>query len=41
MAKCPVCGTDVKTPIKEWNMGRVHVKMYEHCGNKFREYVKK
>ena len=39
--KCPACGADVKTPIKEWDMGRLHVKMYEHCGKKFREYKKK
>ena len=44
MAKCPTCGKEVETPIKEWNMGRnkkIHVKQYECCGKKFREYGKK
>jgi hypothetical protein len=41
MAKCPTCGKEVETPIKEWNMGRnkkIHVKQYECCGKKFREH---
>ena len=44
MARCPICGKEVETPIKEWNMGKnkeVRVKMYECCGKKFREYIKK
>lgn len=42
MVKCPVCGKNVATPAKEWDLGpRLHVKQYEHCGKKFREYVKK
>jgi hypothetical protein len=40
--KCPECGKEEKTPIKEWDLSpKVHVKMYEHCGKKFREYIKK
>jgi len=42
MAKCPSCGANVATPVKEWDVGpKLHVKMYEHCGKKFREYGKK
>jgi len=41
MVKCPECGKEAKKPIKEWNLGKVRVKMYECCGKKFREYVKK
>jgi uncharacterized Fe-S cluster-containing MiaB family protein len=43
MAKCPTCGKEVETPIKEWDMGRnkIRVKQYECCGKRFREYVKK
>ena len=44
MARCPICGKEVETPIKEWNMGKnkeMRVKMYECCGKKFREYIKK
>ena len=44
MARCPTCGKEVEMPIKEWNMGKnkeTHVKMYECCGKKFREYIKK
>jgi hypothetical protein len=40
--KCPDCGMDVKKPIKEWDLSpKVHVKLYEHCGKKFREYIRK
>jgi len=40
--KCPECGKDIKTPVKEWDLSpKVHVKMYECCGKKFREYTKK
>jgi len=36
------CGKDIKTLVKEWDLSpKVHVKMYEHWGKKFREYVKK
>ncbi len=42
MAKCPNCGAEVSTPLKEWDLGKkLHIKMYEHCGKKFREYIKK
>jgi len=41
LAKCPTCGKEVETPIKEWDMGKIHVKQYECCGKKFREYIKK
>jgi len=41
MAKCPKCGAKVTTPIKEWDVGpKLHVKLYQHCGKKFREYGK-
>ena len=40
MARCPICGKDVETPNKEWNLRKIHVKQYECCGKKFREYVK-
>ena len=43
MVKCPTCGKEVETPIKEWDMGKnkkIHVKQYECCGKKFREYGK-
>jgi NAD-dependent SIR2 family protein deacetylase len=40
--KCPECGKEVKKPIKEWELSpKVHVKLYECCGKKFREYVRK
>lgn len=39
--KCPVCGQEAKL-VKEWDLGpRVRVKLYECCGKKIREYVKK
>jgi len=44
MAKCPKCGkeTSALNPIKEWDLSpKVHVKLYEHCGRKFREYIRK
>jgi len=42
MAKCPKCGKDVEKPLKEWDVNpRLHVKLYECCGKKFRQYVKK
>lgn len=42
MAKCPKCGKEVATPLKEWDLSKqVHVKLYECCGKKFREYVRK
>ena len=41
LAKCPNCGAEVTTPIKEWDVSpKLHVKMYEHCGKKFRKYGK-
>lgn len=40
--KCPDCGANVTRPIKEWDLSpKVHVKLYEHCGKKFREYKRK
>ena len=40
--KCPVCGTQVEKPVREWDLSsKVHIKMYEHCGKKFREYIRK
>jgi hypothetical protein len=47
MAKCPKCGAEVAHPIKEWDVApksgkgpKLHVKLYEHCGKKFREAKK-
>jgi hypothetical protein len=38
---CPGCGKEA-TPIKEWDLSpKVHVKLYECCGKKFREYISK
>jgi hypothetical protein len=34
------CGKETKSPIKEWDLSKIHVKLYECCGKKFREYVK-
>jgi len=43
--KCPHCGKNVVKPIKEWDLPKVnpkvHIKLYECCGKKFREYIKK
>jgi hypothetical protein len=40
--KCPECGKDIKTPVKEWDLNpKFHVKLYACCGKKFREYTKK
>jgi hypothetical protein len=40
--KCLECGKEVKNPVKEWDLSpNVHVKLYECCGKKFREYIKK
>ncbi|MEM3737356.1 MAG: chorismate-binding protein [Candidatus Bathyarchaeia archaeon] len=43
MAKCPKCGAEVSTPIKEWDVipkgkkgPKLHVQLFEHCGKKFR-----
>lgn len=45
--KCPICGNEVTTPIKEWFIQRksgkgpkVRVRLYECCGKKFRECVR-
>ncbi len=39
--KCPDCGKPAKL-MKEWDLSpKVHVKLYECCGKKMREYVKK
>ena len=40
MAICSECGEEA-TLVKEWDVGpALHVKMYECCGKKFREYGK-
>jgi len=40
MAKCPECGGEAKL-VKEWDVGsKLHVKLFECCGKKFREYGK-
>jgi len=31
MARCPTCGTEVETPNKEWNLGKIYVKQYDCC----------
>jgi len=45
LVKCPMCKTEVNLkPIKEWNIvpkgkrvgPKLLVKLYEHCGRKFR-----
>jgi len=38
--KCPNCKKEVKA-IKEWDLSpKLHVKLYDCCGKKFREYIK-
>jgi hypothetical protein len=37
MAKCPTCGREVSKPVEEWHEGRVHAKIFECCGVRFRE----
>ncbi|HJX23574.1 MAG TPA: hypothetical protein VJ574_04085 [Candidatus Bathyarchaeia archaeon] len=39
--KCPKCGTEVAKPKKEWDMGKLHIKLYEHCGKTFRDVSKR
>lgn len=40
--KCPICGKELTDPIKEWDLStKVRVKLYECCGKKVREYVRK
>ena len=42
MVKCPSCKKELTKPIKEWDLStKVHVKLYECCGKKVREYIKK
>ncbi|HJX23256.1 MAG TPA: hypothetical protein VJ574_02455 [Candidatus Bathyarchaeia archaeon] len=41
MAKCPKCNKEVAKTVKEWDMGKLHIKLYECCGKKFREVSKK
>lgn len=44
LVKCPKCDEEVNLrPLKEWNVApktgrgpRLHVKLYEHCGSRFR-----
>lgn len=45
MVKCPICKSEVNIkPVKEWDVApkgkrkgpKLHVKLYEHCGKKFR-----
>ena len=41
LAKCPDCGAEVATMVKEWDVSpKLHVKLYECCGKKFRVYGK-
>ncbi|MEM2969884.1 MAG: hypothetical protein QXR63_02995 [Candidatus Bathyarchaeia archaeon] len=40
--KCPDCGKELKKPVKEWDLSpKVHVKLYDCCGKKVREYIRK
>ena len=40
MAKCADCGGEANL-VKEWDVGpKLHVKLFECCGKKFREYGK-
>jgi hypothetical protein len=40
--KCPTCKKEITTkPVKEWDMGKLHIKLYECCGKKVREVSKK
>ena len=39
MANCPHCSKEA-TLIKEWDLSKTHVKLYECCGKKFKEYGK-
>jgi len=43
MARCPKCGTEVKTPTREWKYSVYTVKRYDcpNCGLWFREYYYK
>jgi hypothetical protein len=42
MVECPECNSELITPIKEWDLSpKVHIKMYECCGKKVREYITK
>jgi hypothetical protein len=39
---CPDCGKEAVKPTKEWDLSsKVHIKQYECCGKKFREYITK
>ena len=41
LVKCPDCGAEVATLIKEWDVSpKLHVKLYECCGKKFRVHEK-
>ena len=40
MAICPECNKEASL-LKEWDVGnKLHVKLYECCGKKFRKYGK-
>lgn len=42
--KCPICGVEVKKPLREWDLGSwalTYIKEYECCDRKFRVYVRK
>jgi len=40
MAICPECDKEASL-LKEWDVGpKLHVKLYECCGKKFRKYGK-
>ncbi|MFH1327896.1 MAG: chorismate-binding protein [Candidatus Bathyarchaeota archaeon] len=48
MVTCPKCNQETNlTPVKEWDLTpktrkgpKLHVKLYEHCGKKFRKAEK-
>ena len=43
MVKCPRCGTETSSVVKEWNYGPFHVKEYfcKKCQKKFNLYFRK
>jgi len=42
MVKCPECNKEAMKLVKEWDLSpKVHIKMYECCGKKIREYITK
>ena len=41
MVKCSICARNIKNSSKEWDLKKIHVKQYECCGKKVREYLSK